>query len=221
MTSVADGLPGTAPEPDPAEVAARDRAGRAVRDLGHALVGRHADPAAILAVAATVEALVAELERGAGRRREPLTFGYQWKDAVPRDRDAMTTYADRPISGSSSPWGVDMEVRREAHEAVGRLTLRAAHEGAPGRSHGGVVAAVFDDLMGFVLQIEHQSAFTGELTVRYLQPVPLDVPLEFRARLRERSGRKLLIDAEATDGRALLARASGVFIAASFDPPAT
>jgi len=205
------------PQPPSSEdadvLAARARAGRALRDLGHALVGHHAPAGTVDEVAATLGSLAARLSAGERRGREPATFGYTWTEAPP-DGEVMTSFADRPVSGAWSPWGVDMEVRREGHEAVGRLVLRAAHEGAPGRSHGGVVAAIFDDLMGFVLQIEQLTAFTGELMVRYQQPVPLFTPLVFRARLHE-----LLIDAECTDGEHLLARASAVFIA-SVAPPA-
>ena len=49
-----------------------------------------------------------------------------------------------------------------------RARCGAAHEGAPGRSHGGVVAGLFDDVFGFVLDVVQEPAFTGELTIRYV-----------------------------------------------------
>lgn len=200
------------PHEEPPDVqAARVRAGRAVRDLGHALVGHHAPVEVLEDVAATLEAAVERLSAGAPRSRQPESFHYTWAD-TPADGALMPSWGDRPVSGASSPWGVDPVVRRQGHEAVATVTLRSAHEGAPGRSHGGVVAAIFDDLMGYVLQIEQLVAYTGEITVRYEAPVPLHVPLTFRCRLRERSGRKLLIDAECTDGDRVLARSTAVFI---------
>jgi len=87
-------------------------------------------------------------------------------------------------------------VRRDGEEAVATLTRSAAHEGAPGRSHGGIVAALFDDVYGFVLNIVGKSAFTGELSVRYEAGVPIGVPLECRVRLAERDGRKLYMSGE-------------------------
>lgn len=57
----------------------------------------------------------------------------------------------------------------------------------PARAHGGIVAAVFDDTMGFVLSMQGTPAFTGRLTDSYLAPTPVGEELEFRARLRERS----------------------------------
>ena len=44
--------------------------------------------------------------------------------------------------------GLDTEIHREGDDLIAYVTLRAAHEGAPGRSHGGVVAALFDDIFG-------------------------------------------------------------------------
>jgi acyl-coenzyme A thioesterase PaaI-like protein len=97
------------------------------------------------------------------------------------------------------------------------VTLRAAHEGAPGRSHGGIVAGLFDDVFGFILGVVGQAAFTGELTIRYEKGTPLHRPLLCRGRLRERTGRKLWIEGELVDvtspGEPIVARGKGLFIA--------
>ena len=94
-----------------------------------------------------------------------------------------------------------------------RRVLGPAFEGAPNRAHGGVVAAVFDDLMGFVLTIHESPAYTAELTVRYRRPTPVGEEIEFRARLADRKGRRLHIEAEATDSEGTkIATAEGLFI---------
>ena len=100
---------------------------------------------------------------------------------MPQGRLSRAPYGDRPISGRASPWGLDLDVHRHGDEIEALVTLRAAHEGAPGRSHGGVVAALFDDVFGFVLGVIEQAAFTGELTVRYERGTPLHRPLSCRA----------------------------------------
>ena len=46
-------------------------------------------------------------------------------------------------------------------EAVARVRLGHAFEGAPGRAHGGIVASIFDDVMGIVLTIHSTPAFTA------------------------------------------------------------
>ncbi|MFZ9628214.1 MAG: PaaI family thioesterase [Ilumatobacteraceae bacterium] len=191
---------------------ARAAAGRAIRDLGHAIVGHHAPLPLVERVAATLDGLTDELLVGDRRDRAQVRREGEWGSAVP-DGATMTSYDERPVSGRSSPWGLDVHVWRDGDEAVADLTLRAAHEGAPGRSHGGIVAALFDDIYGFVLSFLHQPAFTGELTVRYEAGVPIGVPLQVRVRMTHREGRKLFMTGELSDGTRVVARSRATFIA--------
>lgn len=191
---------------------ARAEAGRAIRDLGHAIVGHHAPLALVERVTATLDGLSADLVTGGARDRAQVRREGDWGAEV-ADGETMTSYDERPVSGRSSPWGLDVHVWRDGNEAVGDLTLRAAHEGAPGRSHGGIVAALFDDVYGFVLSFLHQPAFTGELTIRYEAGVPIGVPLRCRVRMTEREGRKLFMTGELSDGDRVVARSRATFIA--------
>jgi acyl-coenzyme A thioesterase PaaI-like protein len=190
---------------------ARARAGRSIRDIGHALVGHHAPTTVLERLADTLDGLTAELEQGGPRWRAQVSTDGRWGEP-PADGEEMTTYDERPVSGRASPWGLDLTVRRDGDEAVAVTTLRAAHEGAPGRSHGGIVAALFDDVFGFVLHLHGQPAFTGELTVRYQAGVPIGVPLECRVRLSERDGRKWRMTGELTAGGQVLATSRATFI---------
>jgi acyl-coenzyme A thioesterase PaaI-like protein len=181
----------------------RAEAGQAIRDLGHALVGRDASPELVAETATTLRELVARFDDGEVRRRpfeqDREHFGEQFGGEAPPSGARLTSYDDRPISGRSSPWGLDLEIHRHGDEVEALVTLRAAHQGAPGRSHGGIVAALFDDVFGFVLGILQQPAFTGELTVRYEAPTPLHRRLACRARLAGRERRKLFIEGELVD----------------------
>jgi hypothetical protein len=204
------------PDGDAAEVLdderLRARAGSAVRHLGHALVGHHAPPERLERIASTVEALAAELDRGSVRSRPGDDMQNRVHPEPPPSGSVMESFPDRPVSGAASPWGVDLVVTREGDEVVGRCTLLAAHEGAPARSHGGVVAAIFDDLFGFVLTLERTVAFTGELALRYEQPTPLHVEIAFRARLERRERRKLYLSGDAWHGDLRLATSTATFI---------
>ncbi len=95
------------------------------------------------------------------------------------------------------------------------MTLGAAHEGAPDRSHGGIVAGLIDDTYGFVLQLLGEMAFTGELAIRYEAGVPIGEPLVCRAELDRREGRKLFMRAVLTIGATgeVLVRSTATFIA--------
>ncbi len=198
------------------ETEARARAGRAIRDIGHALVGHVAGPDLIEDVARTLEGLTKRLDEGPTRHRVRENRADRWLEPV-ADGDRMVSYDERPFSGRSSPWGVDLEVHRHGDEIEAILTLRAAHEGAPDRSHGGIVAGLFDDVFGFVLDVVQEAAFTGELTIRYEKPTPVHRPIACRGRLARRDGRKLYIEGELidlqTDGQPVVARGRGLFIA--------
>lgn len=187
----------TIPVPDDLTLARR-RAGRAIRDLSHAFVGRHATLEQVEHLADTLERISAELWPLDERNRGQHEFGERQVREYPQGRFEHD-FDDRPVSGDSSPLGLDLELHRHGDEIEAFVTLRSAHEGAPNRSHGGVVAALFDDVFGFVLGIYGEPAFTGDLYVRYAAPVPLHRRLACRVRLAERSGRKLLLEGELRD----------------------
>ena len=98
---------------------------------------------------------------------------------------------------------------------------RSAYLGSSGC--GGIVAALFDDVFGYVLGIIAQPAFTGDLCVRYVAPTPLHRELACRVRLDERRGRKLLMSGELTDVESgqLLVTAKATFIAVDVEMFAT
>ena len=194
-------------------LAGRARFGKALRDLGHSFAGHHADPELLNSVASNLEEIAAQLGTGAIRRRDPSTFGdhrsYSYDEGPIGE-----TYPDRPISGNASPWGLDTEIHREGDDIVAYVTLRAAHEGAPGRSHGGVVSALFDDIFGFVQGVVGITAFTGQLTITYRAGTPLHTRLACRVRAGEQNGRKVIMTGELTvvETGQLVAEAHSVFI---------
>ncbi len=198
--------------------AARARAAAALRRFGHALHSRDADASLLDEVAAAADAVTARLEDVPLRERDLSALrGQMWADPVP-DGGVVQHFQDCFVSGIWNPMGIGIEVRRDGDEAVATVTLGAAYEGAPGRSHGGIVAAIFDDVLGYLLRFLKQPAFTGELTVRYLAPTPIHEPLEFRARVERVEGRKIDTVAEAyalgPDGeRTHVATATARFIA--------
>lgn len=211
----------TTPQSDlPADVAeARARLGGSYRRLGHTIAGFHITPEAADRAADDLTAITDTLAAGEPRDRVLERPTGDWGPA-PADGAQMYSFDERPVSGRAAPLGFDVEVFRAGDEAVGSITLGKAHEGAPARSHGGIVSALFDDLFGFVLTIEQQPAFTGELTIRYEGPTPVGEPLECRVRLTERAGRKLHMTGELTvvGSGQVTARGRAVFI--SIDPEA-
>jgi acyl-coenzyme A thioesterase PaaI-like protein len=104
-------------------------------------------------------------------------------------------------------------VRSEDGEVVAVATLGPAHEGAPGRAHGGVVAALVDEVMGLLVGgLLGVAAYQGELRIRYNAPVPIGAPLTLRSRLLGRDGRKLLAGLTITAGETEVVSASGLHV---------
>lgn len=88
--------------------------------------------------------------------------------------------------------GLHLVVRRAEGVAIEAVfTVTDAHQGAPGLAHGGLLAAAFDDALGYVLWILGEPAVTGRLETDYLRPVPVGATLFISARCTGVLGRKI------------------------------
>lgn len=192
---------------------AREAAALALRRLGHAVVGHDCEPDLLSRVAREAERIAAEVERGTPRSRPVETMKRRLWESPPPDGGPMSHFAECVVSGEANPMGIGIQPRRVGEEVVADFNLGAAFEGAPQRAHGGVVAAIFDDIMGYVLVLLRTPAYTGQMTVDYLAPVPIGVDLQVRAWLERRDGRKLWMRAEMTRDGEVIGGAGGVFIA--------
>jgi acyl-coenzyme A thioesterase PaaI-like protein len=190
----------------------RIRAATALRALGHAIVAHDAADDELDAVATWAEQARKRIEASPRRQRPIGAMKSAQFSGPPPAGEPLDHFPDCVVSGKANPLGIAITAVQEGDEAVARVVLGPAFEGAPGRSHGGVVAAVFDDTLGYVLLMERTPAYTGRLSVTYRAPTPVNVPLEFRARLVERRGRKLTITGEARHGDTVVAEAEGLFI---------
>ncbi len=189
----------------------RTDAAAALRDLNHVFADRDPDDAQLQNVTRTARALAGNLETAPKLDRLALMRAATGSGSFPITA-ATSGFSDRAVGGTTNPTSVDIDVDFGAEEVIARVTLRRAFEGAPGRAHGGIVAAAFDDVTGYVIGRLREPAFTGELTVRYLAPVPVDEPLEMRARLESRERRKLFITAEARAGEEVVATCRAIYI---------
>jgi acyl-coenzyme A thioesterase PaaI-like protein len=70
-------------------------------------------------------------------------------------------------------------------ELLGVFTPRQEHQGYPGRLHGGIAAAILDETIGRAILLLHDDEWgvTGELTVRFRHPLPLDGEIRCVARI--------------------------------------
>jgi len=77
-------------------------------------------------------------------------------------------------------------------------TVPARYQGYPGVVHGGVVAAMLDEIVGRVTMDEDPTHFlvTAKLEVRYRAPVPVGQSLLLKGRLKERRRNAYLASAD-------------------------
>lgn len=199
----------------------RVAAARSLRRVSHALVGHRAEPEILEALAQRATSLAERLELEPSRTLgDEMAASPGFVDAIKNrrllgevtDGAFIDMFSDSPVSGSANPLSIGLRIGREGDEAVGRVTLERGWEGAPGRSHGGIVAACIDETIGGLLPVLGEMAFTGELAIRYQAPCPMGIPLEFRAWLEHRDGRKLHVSCTGTADGVVFARATALFI---------
>jgi acyl-coenzyme A thioesterase PaaI-like protein len=193
----------------------RARAARALRRFGHTLMEREADDDLLERVTEAAERTIAMLEEAPRRERDFMALRDQFFPGEVPDRDRMVHFDECFVSGRWNPLGIGVEVFRDGDGVQAEVVLGTAFEGAPGRSHGGIVAAIFDDVMGYLLTVHEIPAFTGELTVRYLKPTPMGTTLHYDARVIHRDGRRLLTEANCVADGVTVATATATFIEVS------
>jgi acyl-coenzyme A thioesterase PaaI-like protein len=197
---------------------ARVAASDSLRDLLHAFVRAHPENDAIYdEIGVRAETLVEELDAMPRRDRMAMMQAAREKHGGTFPAGAGAAgFNDRAVAGLANPGAVDIQVVPGGEEVVAHLFFRKGFEGPPGRTHGGIVAAAFDDVTGFIIGRIGQPAFTGELTVRFVGPVPIETPIEMRARLDGQERRKLFISAEATADGDVVATCKAIYI--TIDP---
>jgi len=103
----------------------------------------------------------------------------------------------------------------EGNEVLGRVTLPPHLNGYKNVAHGGVVSALLDETMGWAPTVfggTRAMYVTGELTVKFLSPVPVGVEIEVRSWLVEDAGRLAYCEGEIRCGGKVCARARGKFV---------
>jgi uncharacterized protein (TIGR00369 family) len=79
-----------------------------------------------------------------------------------------------------------------------KYTVDDQYQGYPGVVHGGVVAAMLDEVAGRVMMIDDHNRFfmTAKMTLRYRRPVPTETELTMVGRLLNESRRAVQAHAE-------------------------
>jgi acyl-coenzyme A thioesterase PaaI-like protein len=123
---------------------------------------------------------------------------------------------------SRNPDGLQLEFARSETEIVGTYLVPDRFHGAPGVAHGGIVATILDEYScAAAVFLRGKRVVTGELSVRYEQPCPVEKPLTIRSWVADEShARYLVIEAQVSAGDEVLVRSTGKFFPQELDQPA-
>lgn len=118
--------------------------------------------------------------------------------------------------GGENPCGLGLQFRQEDGRAVAQFTPSVNFQGYPGIVHGGVLASVLDEAMGWATYWGGRWGMTARMTTRFRRPVPLGEPLTVSGWVVRDRGRILTVQSElrSAEGR-LLAQADGTFVRVS------
>ena len=92
--------------------------------------------------------------------------------------------------GPGHPTGLHVRCFKTAEGVISPIIIPGQYSGPPGAAHGGIVAAYLDEVLAAaVIRAAARTAVTGELTVRYLKPVPVETPIVGKGSLVADHGR--------------------------------
>jgi uncharacterized protein (TIGR00369 family) len=115
--------------------------------------------------------------------------------------------------GDLNPNGLKLAFRLEGGVAVAEFDPDPQHQGYPGLMHGGLVATILDEAMGWAIYGRGIWAMTARMQVRFRRSVPLDRRLRVSAHVTNQRQRLLQARAELRDeGGTLLAEGEGAFL---------
>ncbi len=130
------------------------------------------------------------------------------------------------FSGSLNPIAPPMEISTGVLEdgrpaLVGVVRLDRLREGPPRSAHGGVLAGLFDELLGGGQRLNGgPPGVTGRLTVRYRRPTPLGVDLRLRVWIHDERKRRVTVRGDCVvigDDAGPTADAEAVFLRVDFE----
>ncbi|MEY3679647.1 MAG: PaaI family thioesterase [Ilumatobacteraceae bacterium] len=117
-----------------------------------------------------------------------------------------------PVTGPLNAVASVVSLSSSATEVVADVVYGDAYEGPPGHLHGGFVAAIFDEVLGFAQALSGAPGMTGKLEITYRSPTPLHTPLRVVGRFERIDGRKIFTTGTIHAGDRLCAEAKGLFI---------
>jgi len=200
------------PDVEGLEPRARALADR-LRDVLERTTRAHFDDATLARALALASELATTLE-GTPRAR-----WYEAEHASP-ERGLATLHYElmSPFRGRLNALAPPMHVAlsQDGTQLVGRVRIPRRYEGPPHGVHGGVIAGLFDDLLGGVQMLAPPIGVTAKLEVVYRNITPVERDLVLRGFVVDDGARHVRARATCHAGETLTAEANALFIRVDF-----
>lgn len=195
---------------------ANESATEKVADSTRALIGalRRAD-----APVPTLERAAALVDEAAALLAEHRVEGMPMQGRVGEggptghsSTDPQIFFPYSPVVGPLSPLAPPVALEFDGERMHGTVWLDAQFNGPPGMVHGGIIALIFDEILGATNVCHGLGGFTGTLSVRYERPTPIESDLVLDSWIDRTEGRKVFTAGTITHDGVVTARAEGIFI---------
>ena len=150
-----------------------DRLAGSVRDLVAATVLTEIDESLAAEAIAHIKAAT---EIVASRRLVEDSYGVRF------GADGTKRNWGNAVSGRRNPGAPPVVLQHDAESTWTDVDLGPAYEGPAGLVHGGIIAAILDQVLGSAAEDAGHPGMTGTLTIRYLTGTTLG-PVRVQARL--------------------------------------
>lgn len=181
---------------------------QSTRQLIKQIVSTSADTEQLLAISAQVKALADQLAVQQGAR----PIGHFNNEIAAIDPNHTLPYS--PICGYYNPVAPPVAMRFDQQTGIlhGTVNCNRAYEGPKGLVHGGVISAIYDQLLALLTTCSGRPSFTAYLNIQYKKPTPLHQDLQWQAWIDHIDGRKALVKGQCLLDGELLTEAEGLFI---------
>ncbi len=132
--------------------------------------------------------------------------------------EEILRYKNCFVCGDQNAHGLKARFYYDGSAAYTHLTATEDFEGYRGIFHGGIIAALLDEVMIKAILATGVYAVTAEMTVRYKLPIHTGDNLTFRGKVTSHKGRIYTTEGEVTNQSGLvLAESTGKYIEAKPD----
>lgn len=100
--------------------------------------------------------------------------------------------------GENNPCGLKLKFKQDGKTARAEFTPTKLHQGWSGIIHGGVIATILDEAMGYAAFYEGIKCVTGSMQTKFKRPLLVDEPIIVTASVTRNARRYVETEAKVT-----------------------